>query len=372
MNIKLLERGNILQLVLDNIPSYVFWKDRDGIYLGCNKKFAESAGLNSPHEIIGKSDYDLAWTKEDSDYYRKVDKIVMESGQAEINFEESQTINSETKWLRTSKIPLYDDENQIIGIMGAYEDITQRKMMELKLIEGNKNLRDLNSKLEIINTDLEQFTYATSHDMQEPLRTISSFVGLFDRKYKEILDENGKEYLERIKESAQRMSTITNQILSYSKIDSPKVLEEVDIELLLKETLKDLASLIQNTQAEVAINLPNQKVICQPERIKMVFHDLITNGIKFNQSEVPSIEIDFEDKQNEWHFTVSDNGIGINSDDEDYIFAPFKRLNNRRKFAGNGIGLSICRRTINMHGGRIWYVKKPNGTTFCFTISKTI
>ena len=373
MSKELLRKEALLQLVLDNIPSYVFWKDRNSNYLGCNRKFAESAGLNSPDDIIGKSDYDLPWTKEESDHFRAVDKTVMDSGKAEINFEESQTIsNGSTRWVRTSKIPLYNDRNEIIGILGTYEDITERKAMELELLENNKNLQDLNSKLAIINDDLEQFTYATSHDLQEPLRTIIGFVKLLDSKHGHTLDDEAKKYLEYIKEGTQRMSTLTHQILSYSQVDKFGLgYEEIELEILLTEVLKELKTTVQETKAEISTNFPKQKIICQSGRLKMVFYNLIANGIRFNESEIPTIEIGFEDKEEEWHFTVSDNGIGI-SEDEDYIFAPFKRLNNRSKFPGNGIGLSICRRIVNLHGGRIWYTGKSEGTTFHFTISKTI
>jgi len=115
----ILDKEPFLQLVLDNIPSFVFWKDRNSIYLGCNKKFADSAGLKSPDEIIGKSDYDLPWSKEESDFYRKVDKEVMDSQEPQIDFEESQTISDGSIcWIKTSKIPLFDKMGKVIGILG--------------------------------------------------------------------------------------------------------------------------------------------------------------------------------------------------------------------------------------------------------------
>ena len=132
---EVLQKERLLQLVLNNIPSYVFWKDRNSTYLGCNLKFAKSAGLDSPIEIIGKTDYDLPWSKEESDFFRKIDKEVMDSRIPQVNFEEPQTINDgSTKWLRTSKIPLFDENDNVIGILGTYEDITERKQMELELI----------------------------------------------------------------------------------------------------------------------------------------------------------------------------------------------------------------------------------------------
>ena len=338
--------------------------------------FAKSAGLNSPDEIIGKNDYDMPWSREESDFYRKVDKTVMDSGESQINFEEPQTINDGTvRWLRTSKIPLFDAEkNNVIGILGAYEDITARKLAELELIESNQRLKKLNSKLEIINIDLEQFAYATSHDLQEPLRVIANFVDLLDKEYSKSLDGEGIRYLEFIKEGAFRMSDLINQILSYSELG--KVEESYtksDFRILLNEVLKNINQLIKVKNVTLDINLPNQKILCQPNRIKMLLYNLIINGIKFNQSEFPKIQINYEEHDENWHFKVSDNGIGIHHDYQNTIFKPFKRLNTRDKFSGNGIGLSVCKRIIYLHEGQIWFSNnKINGTTFHFTINKQI
>ena len=319
MKAELLQREKLLQLVLDNIPSYVFWKDRSSVYMGCNQNFATSAGFKHPEDLIGKTDFDMAWSREQSLFFRKIDKAVMDSGTAQINYEESQTINDgSTRWLRTSKIPLFNASGKIIGILGAYEDITDRKLMELQLIERNKMLEQVNKKLEIANVDLEQFAYATSHDLQEPLRMIGGFIGLFEMKYANLLDEEGKEYLNFVKDGASR-------------------------------------------------------IYCQPERIKMLFSNLITNGIKFNESAIPTIVIELQEEDHEWLFTVSDNGIGIDSEFQDYIFKPFKRLNTRNKFPGSGVGLSICKRITNLHEGNIWISRnKPKGTSFHFTLSKAL
>lgn len=373
MSSELFQKEKILQLVLDNIPSFVFWKDDKCTFLGCNMNFAISAGLNSPNEIIGKTDYDLPWRKEDSDFYRKIDKEVMNSQKAQINFEEPQTMqNGKTKWLRTSKIPLYNDENEVIGILGTYEDITSKKSMELELISRNKSLEKLNMKLAMANTDLEQFAYAASHDLQEPLRMIGGFTGLFESKYAEILDDSGIEYLNYIKEGAQRMSTMMNKILCYSNLkEGAEQLVSSNIKEIVDLIVENLSSLINEKNAIITINLPIEKINCEPEQISLLFNNLLTNGIKFNNSDSPKIKIDFKERETEWYFTVSDNGIGINEKYQDYIFKPFKRLNNREVFPGDGVGLALCKRIINIHKGQIWYTNNQNsGTVFHFTIPK--
>ena len=375
MGTELLEKEKLLQLVLNHIPSFVFWKDTQSIYLGCNDNFAKSAGLTSPNEIVGKSDYDLPWSKEQSDFFRQIDKEVMDSREAQINFEEPQTISDgSTKWLITSKVPLFNEEKEVIGILGTYEDITERKLMELELINGNKHLHELNTNLEMINSDLEQFAYATSHDLQEPIRIIEGFASLLNRKYGDNLDSQGKEYLNYMIDETQRMGTLISQILTYSKVEKvEEPYERINLNSLLKETLAELDFFLKSKNAKIVFTLPEEAIICQRSRIKMLFQNLITNGIKFNKSDQPSLHIDFEELEKEWHFQVSDNGIGIERHFEDSIFQPFKRLNNRDEFPGNGIGLSICRRIIALHGGRIWNRKNDTkGTTFHFTLSKSL
>lgn len=373
MDTELIKKEQFLELVLNNIPSYVFWKDRNSIYLGCNDNFAKSADLNSPYDIIGKSDYDLPWSKVEADFYRKIDKEVMDSGQSQINFEEPQTLkDGSIRWIRTSKIPLYDDNKEIRGILGTYEDITDRKSMELELIDRNKTLVNLNSKLETINIELEQFAYATSHDLQEPLRIISSFTQLFENHYAKVLDKQGLSFLKFIKDGANRMSTLIQQMLYYTKIEKvEEVFKPVDIESLVAEELKHINPIVKEKQASITYNLPMQKVSCRPKRIKALFNNLILNGIHFNKSATPTIKIDFHENEKEWRFTVSDNGIGIDQQYQKYIFQPFKRLNKRQEFPGNGIGLFICRRIVKLHGGRIWFTEnEPQGTIFHFTICK--
>ncbi len=360
-------------MVLNSIPSFVFWKDTDSIYQGCNLNFADYAGLNAPDEVIGKSDYDLPWSKEESDFFRKIDKEVMESGEAKINFEEPQTISDgSTRWVRTSKIPLKNIEGEVIGILGTYEDITERKKMELELLSSNTVLKDLNAKLETVNLDLEQFAYAVSHDLKEPIRMIGGFSGLLRKKYADRLDVQGNEYLDYLIEGATRMSKLVGQILVYSKLEK---LEDQFVNRsfldLLNEVLDELKIIIRDKNASVKVSVPNKKIKCQPERIKMLFHNLITNGIKFNTSTAPLIEINAEERAQEWYFQVADNGIGVEEEYRELIFKPFKRLDTRGKFPGSGIGLSICKRIIHLHEGELnCEGNNGNGSVFYFTIPK--
>jgi len=369
------KKDAFLQLVLDNIPSYAFWKDVESKYLGCNLNFAISAGLKLPAEIIGKSDYDLPWSKEQSDFYRKVDKEIMDSKKAQINFEEPQTIsNGKTKWVRTSKIPLFNKEENVVGILGTYEDITARKNMELALIKNVKELKELNSKLEMANTDLERFAYATSHDLQEPLLMIQGFSNHLHKKYANIINEKDEKCFSYIMQGTKRMSSLIRQIFNYTELEkTQEQFIKEDINIAWKKALKELSSIIEVRNVEIKANLPNEKISYQPEGMKILFQNIVSNGIMYNDSKNPKIEVDFEENEMVWHFIISDNGIGINNKFKDAIFKPFVRLNTRKTHPGNGIGLSICKRIVHLHGGEIYFAANQNkGTSFHFTILKTL
>lgn len=370
-----IDNNTLMQLVLNNIPSFVFWKDDNSIYLGCNENFAKSAGFSSPEDVVGRSDYDMPWSQEEADFFRKVDKEVMLSGEAQINFEEQQTINDKsTRWLRTSKIPLYDDQKNVIGILGTYEDITARKTMELEIHQQNAELLILNDKLESINMDLEHLVNASSHDLQEPLRTIGSFVGLLEKKYGSEMDDKAKEYLKYIKGGSARMSKLIKQILTFSKIDKVDIVfESVNAKKFISNILRDLTHSINEQNAVVESDILDIYINCQQVRMEMVFHNLIGNALKFNNSQNPKISISLTEDDKSWLFEIKDNGIGISNKFDHNIFEPFKRLNTQATYPGSGIGLSICKRIVDMHGGEIWYESKEGeGSSFFIKLPKLI
>lgn len=376
------QHDNFLRLVMENIPQFVFWKDINSIYLGCNMNFAKRAGLEHPKDIIGKNDYDLPWAEQDADFYRLVDRRVMDSGKAEINFEEQQRLsNGKDKWLITSKIPLFGEDGQVVGILGTYEDITHRKEMELALkdsaealSESNERLVKLNTQLEQANIDLEQFAYATSHDLQEPLRMIGGFTTLLKKRYIDKLDGQALEYIDFITKGVIRMSDLIRDVLSYSRIGHiDQASQSVNLHEVITHKLADLQQLISQSNAQVNYHLPTHLIKCHPDRLGILFYNLILNGIKFNKSTNPLICIEHEEREHEWLFTVKDNGIGIESEYHDLIFKPFKRLNKRNEFSGSGVGLSICKRIVNLHKGNIWITSnEQRGTNFLFTISKDL
>jgi light-regulated signal transduction histidine kinase (bacteriophytochrome) len=255
---------------------------------------------------------------------------------------------------------LYPDE----GILeGAAADITDRKILEEKLTEKNK-------ELERSNQDLESFAYAASHDLQAPLRTIAGFLSLIQRRYAPQLGNRGEELVERSVAAAARLTQLVQDLLAFSRASSQDLqLQETDLGALVAEVVADLHADTEESGASISGGqLPTLAV--DRTKVRQVFHNLISNAIKFRREGVaPEVSVTAENDGGEWTFAVSDNGIGIDPELVGKIFQPFKRLHAEDKYPGTGIGLSIARRVVERHGGRIWVESAPGeGSTFYFTL----
>ena len=244
-------------------------------------------------------------------------------------------------------------------------EITKREQFE-------KELTLANTELEKSNRELEQFAFIASHDLKEPLQTIDSMSSLLQRKeYLGQMGENGVKCVEFISQSSARMMEIIKSLLSYSTTRQEELsLQYCDFEELVQNTLSDLSEFIKEKKAEIRVD-PLPQGYCDPVQIRMVFSNLIMNGIKFNTLPKPHIHIWGDELPNgDLQFAVRDNGIGIEEEFHDKIFGIFKRLHNRDKFEGSGIGLALCYKIIERHEGKIWIESKPGeGSTFRFIIS---
>ena len=245
-----------------------------------------------------------------------------------------------------------------------FEDITKRKRDEEIL---NQTLEELKRS----NKELKQFAYVASHDLQEPLRMVSSFSRLLERRYKGELDSDADEFIDFIVDGAQRMKQLIDDLLAYSRVTSQaKEFVNVDLETIINVVLSNLAVSIEENNVVVSHDpLPN--VFADPSQMVQVFQNLISNSIKFRGQKTPEIHISADNNEKEWKFAVSDNGIGIEPKHQKQIFEVFKRLHTREEYPGSGIGLSICQKIVERHGGRIWVESEPEkGSTFYFTIKK--
>ena len=231
--------------------------------------------------------------------------------------------------------------------------------------------RAMITQLEQKNKELEQFAYVASHDLQEPLETISSYLGVIGKKYSDKLDEKGATYFDFVLQAARRMQALVRNLLEYSRIGRTEKQEVVDCNQILNEVRADLAVLIQSTGANVRVQ-PLPKVLGNATEIRQLFLNLIQNAIKFHGTEPPVVDIGATRKGAQWQFHVRDNGIGIDEKYFDRIFVIFQRLHNRSQYEGTGIGLTLCKKIVEMHGGRIGVSSHPGeGANFYFTLNTT-
>jgi PAS domain S-box-containing protein len=261
---------------------------------------------------------------------------------------------------------LINDKYRFIGFI---RDITSRKKAEAKLHKSEAELEVNNKELMQKNRELEQFAFVTSHDLQEPLRTISDFVELLRQQYEGKLDEKADKCMAYIIQSSDRMKIFITDLLQYSRLGNEQTNEAVNCTVILREVLADLGKAIEETHADIDAG-PLPFINAHPNEIKQLFQNLIVNAIKFRKKDsIPKIKISAQKKDNYWQFTFADNGIGIEEQHKERIFVIFQRLHTRSEYQGSGIGLSNCKKIVELHNGKIWVDSKiGEGSTFQFTI----
>lgn len=269
--------------------------------------------------------------------------------------------------------PMETDEG--LMLTASIRDVSEKKQLEKVIRDTNitleRKVRQRTEELERKNKELEQFAYVASHDMQEPLRTTSSFVALLRKQYKGKLDENADKYLDYIVQSSDRMKVLIKDLLDYSRLGREKERRQVDCNSIVEQVKADLNRVIRESKAEVKTgNLPLLDGF--PTELKLLFQNLVSNSIKFHRPGVPPVvEVNSNQRNGVWEFSISDNGIGIEPQYLDRIFVIFQRLHNRTDYEGSGIGLAHCKKIVELHGGRIWVESEPGvGSTFFFTISE--
>lgn len=273
-----------------------------------------------------------------------------------------------------------------------WNDLTQQKEGEAKITQlmdklthHNRKLeeeierrmirqKEINLELKRSNIDLQQFAYVASHDLQEPLRMIGNFIQLLERKYGERLEDDGRQFISFAVDGVNRMSKLIKNLLEFSQVGHQSLdFEPADMNEIVNNKVLDLYQRIIEKKACIDMHVLPESLNCVPNQLGIVFYNLIGNAIKFNENSSPRVVVTNQEREEEWLFIVRDNGIGIDPGYADKIFQIFQRLHRRETYEGTGIGLSICKRIINRHKGRIWFESQVGeGTTFYFTISKSL
>lgn len=261
------------------------------------------------------------------------------------------------------KVVEWDEQGNPLRMLGSHIDITNIKKVEETQLYVEK--------LEQKNKELQQFAYVASHDLQEPLRTIISFTDLMMEQYGGSIDDSADTYLRFISNASNRMSDLVKGLLDYTRIGKNFEVSEVNSDIVLKNVLDDLNTLI--TEKNVTFETKSLPIIQGLDtEIRSLFMNLITNAIKYKKKgENPFIRIGATEELDSWQFHVEDNGIGIEKAHLKRIFLIFQRLHNKDEYAGTGIGLAHCQKIVELHGGKIWVESTPSiGSTFYFTIPK--
>jgi PAS domain S-box-containing protein len=255
-----------------------------------------------------------------------------------------------------------DAEKKSIRMVGVAQDITKRKLAEAALLQRTEELARS-------NTELVQFAYVASHDLQEPLRMVSSYVQLLARRYAGKLDADADVFIGFAVDGAKRMQHMINDLLAFSRVTTKgHGFEPVEADAALKLALVNLKMAIEESQASVTFD-PLPVVNADSAQLTQLFQNLIGNAIKFRRKEPPQVHVSVEKRAREWEFSVRDNGIGIEPQHLERIFVIFQRLNTAAEFPGTGIGLAICKKIVERHGGNLWVSSQPGaGSTFHFTI----
>jgi light-regulated signal transduction histidine kinase (bacteriophytochrome) len=223
--------------------------------------------------------------------------------------------------------------------------------------------------LERTRQDLDEFAYIVSHDLQEPLRMVSSYLQLLERRYKDKLDRDAEEFIHFAVDGAQRMHNLINDLVSYSRLNTrANGFAPTDLNEVLQDALRSAGETASATGAIITHD-PLPTLAADGPQVEQLFQHLIDNALKFQGSRRPRVHVGAEPRPGEWVFFVRDNGIGMNPDSDGRIFAIFQRLHGRNDYPGTGIGLAMCKRIVERHGGRIWVESEPGeGSTFFFTL----
>jgi PAS domain S-box-containing protein len=349
----------LLRAVAEGTTDAIYVKDLTGRYLMINPAGARFLG-RTVEEVIGKDDTEL-FSAETARAIMEGDRRVLEAGDT-LTYEDTGTAAGVTRCYLSAKSPYRDTRGRVAGILGISRDISERKQAE-------EDLRRTADELARSNENLQQFASVVSHDLREPLRTVSGFCQLLKRRYQGKLDRSADEFIDFAVDGAARMEKLINDLLEYARVGTRrKRLVPVDSEVVFDRAASVLARAAAESGSEVTRGrLP--VVLADESQLGQLFQNLLANAIKFRGRVPPRVHVEAAREGAWWRFVVRDNGIGIADDCRERIFGVFERLHPASEYPGTGIGLAICKRIVERHGGRIWVESEPGrGSAFSFTL----
>jgi PAS domain S-box-containing protein len=391
------DSGKLYQALLSALGLNVFRKDREGRYTFVNRSFCDTLG-KQPGDLLGHTDADL-FSPDLARVAREREADVLRTGNV-VGYVEEHTPSRCQPGCRCQLFrdpsapaggdggrcyfkmllaPVQDDSRRVVGIQGAFWNITASRRLEVfqnraewQMARAAADLRLANAELARSNAELEQFAYVASHDLLEPLRMVASFTQLLQKRYQGRLDEEADEYIRFAVDGATRMQQLIKDLLAYSRVGSRgEPPQDASCNEAFDRALENLREAVRESGALVTRDRRLPWVKADPTQLVQLLQNLIGNALKFRGAARPVVHVGAHRSPDapEWVFSVRDNGIGIEPQHLEQIFVIFRRLHTRQEYPGSGIGLAMCRKIVERHGGRIWAESEPGqGSTFFFTL----
>jgi PAS domain S-box-containing protein len=374
-NAQLARERNLLRMVIDNLPDYIYAKDQNGRFILNNVAHARDLAAKTPAELKGKTDFDFFPPEMAKQFFADEQKII-QTGEPVVNQEQFKNRpgdpSSLKRWSVATKVIWRDEQGNVLGTIGITRDLHELKLAQMALRASEQRLRESAEQLQRSNRELQDFAYVASHDLQEPLRKIIVFGERLKEKAADRLEPETLDYLQRMQKAASRMQVLINDLLSFSRVTTKaQPFVKVDLARTAHEVVDDLEARIEMTKGRVELGqLP--VIDAEPLQMRQLIQNLIGNALKFRLPDVPPVvKLDAKiysgvlprdqdsPPQQLCELTVSDNGIGFDEKYLDRIFNVFQRLHTRNEYEGTGMGLAIARKIVLYHGGTITAKSAP-------------
>jgi PAS domain S-box-containing protein len=349
--------------IFDGTFQFIGLLNPEGIVLEANQPALEAIGAKLA-DIAGQAFWATPWWTHSPILQKQLKQAIGRAAQGELVRFEAEHILADgaSIFVDFSLKPVFDLQGKVVMLIPEGRDINDRKRAEIIL-------QNQQQELARSNAELQQFAYVASHDLQEPLRMITSYLELLERRYKGQLDDKADKFIAYAVDGAARMQILINDLLSYSRVGSRgQELELVDCEKILQNVLHNLQMSIEQSNATIT-HTPLPQVNADPSQLTQLFQNLISNALKFRQEASPQIHVAVQSSDDKWLFSVQDNGIGMEVQYLDRIFIIFQRLHSKTEYPGTGIGLAVCKKIVEQHGGTLSVDSQPGlGSTFHFTL----